>query len=261
MSCPSLSELPAPPNGKKGWPWTEETPRLPETMPDGRPWPMVSIVTPSYNQGRFIEETIRSVLLQGYPDIEHIVVDGGSTDNTLEILKKHERVYNLRWLSEPDKGQSDAVNKGFRMAKGDIIGWLNSDDVYFSRDVVSYAVSRFQELKDAGVIYGNSVYIGEDNLILRACWAFPWFSYRLLRLGDFIVQPATFFRRVVAQEQELDISIDLPMDYEYWLRLAKNGVEFRHVSKILAGYRRHSATKTMSRLEKMKTETRNVQEQ
>ena len=106
MRCPSLSELPPPPRGKQGWPWTEETPRLPETMPDGQPWPRVSIVTPSYNQGRFIEETIRSVLLQGYPVLEYIIIDGGSTDVAVDIIKKHEQ-----WLTycvaEPDTVRAD----------------------------------------------------------------------------------------------------------------------------------------------------------
>jgi glycosyltransferase involved in cell wall biosynthesis len=223
--------------------------------------PLVSVVSPSYNQGRFIEETLLSVKNQDYLNIEHIVVDGGSTDSTLEILKKYEGTYNLRWLSESDKGQSDGVNKGFRMSKGEIIGWLNSDDVYFSRDVISYVVNKFLELKDTGVIYGNSVDIDEDSLILKTRYPTSRFSYKLLLLGDFIIQPSTFFRRAVVQEHELDISIDLPMDYEYWLRLAKNGVRFKHVNKILAAYRRHSATKTMNRLEEMKTQTRKVQEQ
>lgn len=228
-------------------------------MPGNRP--LVSIITPSYNQGRFIEETLLSVKNQNYPNIEHIVLDGGSTDNTLEILKKYEGAYNMRWLSESDRGQSDAVNKGFRMAKGEIVGWLNSDDVYFSKDVIFYVVNKFQELKDADVIYGNSVNIDEDSLILRTCYPTSWFSYKLLLLGNLTGQPSTFLRRIIVQEHELDVSIDLPMDYEYWLRLAKNGFKFRHVNKILAAYRMHSATKTMSRQEEMKTQTRRVQEQ
>jgi glycosyltransferase involved in cell wall biosynthesis len=222
--------------------------------------PLVSIITPSYNQGRFIEETLLSVRNQDYPNIEHIVVDGGSTDTTLEILKRYEDTYNLRWLSESDRGQSDAINKGFRMSKGEIIGWLNSDDVYFSRDVISYVVDKFLKLRDTAVIYGNSVDIDENSLILRTHYPTSWFSYRVLLLSDFIIQPSTFFRRAVVQEHELDISIDSPMDYEYWLRLAKNGVRFKHVDKILAAYRSHSATKTMSRWEEMKTQTRQVQE-
>src|SRR5688572_28969334 len=108
MRCPMLSDLPAPPPGKTGWPWTEETFQLPEAMPDGKRWPRISIVTPSYNQGQFIEETIRSVLLQCYPNLEYIVIDGGSTDDSVEIIEKY-KSWLTYWVSEPDKGQVDAI--------------------------------------------------------------------------------------------------------------------------------------------------------
>ncbi len=129
MHCSTLNELPAPPPGKTGWPWTEESPQLPGTMPDGSPWPSVSIVTPSLNQRQFIEETIRSVLLQGYPDLEYIIIDGGSTDGSLEIIKKYEPWLAYR-VSERDRGQSHAINKGWQRARGEILAWLNSDDTY-----------------------------------------------------------------------------------------------------------------------------------
>lgn len=110
MRCPTLSELPPPPPGKTGWPWTEESPQLPATMPDGNQWPRVSITTPSYNQGRIIEESIRSVLLQGYPDLEYLVIDGGSTDNSVEVIRKYKR-WIAYWVSEPDRGRSRAIKK------------------------------------------------------------------------------------------------------------------------------------------------------
>src|SRR5262245_50300660 len=112
MKCPAVAELPPPPSGKTGWPWTDETPPLPSTQPDGSPWPRISIVTPSYNQSEFIEETIRSVLLQGYPDLEYIIIDGGSTDQSLDIIRKYAR-WLAYWISEKDRGQSHAINKGF----------------------------------------------------------------------------------------------------------------------------------------------------
>src|SRR5213592_2149932 len=129
ISVPCLVDLPAPPWGKSGWPWTVESPQLTDTRPDGYPWPRISIVTPSYNQGQFIEETIRSVLLQGYPNLEYIVIDGGSTDESIAILRKYEK-WIAHWVSERDKGQSEAINKGFAQATGEIFAWLNSDDVY-----------------------------------------------------------------------------------------------------------------------------------
>lgn len=128
MRCPTLAELPPPPPGKEGWPWTEGSPSLPDQMPDGRPWPRVSLVTPSYNQDPFIEETIRSVLLQGYPALEYIVIDGGSRDNSVEIIKKYER-YLAYWVSEADRGQADAINKGFQRGTGELGCYLNSDDI------------------------------------------------------------------------------------------------------------------------------------
>lgn len=222
--------------------------------------PLVSIVTPSYNQGRFIEDTILSVKNQDYPNIEHIVVDGGSTDNTLKILKKYEGTYNMRCISEPDEGQSDAVNKGFGMAKGEIIGWLNSDDVYFYKDVISYVVEEFKIHQDADVVYGDAAIINENNLILMIKTTFPWFNYaRLLRMS-FISQPSTFFRKNVTQKHHLDIDIDLPMDYEYWLRLAKDGLRFKHVNRILSAERWHSTAKTASRFEEAKSEMNKIKE-
>jgi len=120
MRCPTLEELPAPPQGKFGWPWTEESPQLPEKQPSGKPWPKISIVTPSYNQADFIEETIRSMLLQGYPNLEYIIIDGGSTDKSVEIIQKYEPWLSY-WVSESDRGQTHAVNKGFAMCKGEIL--------------------------------------------------------------------------------------------------------------------------------------------
>src|SRR6266567_5698553 len=129
MRCPTIAELPPPPIDRVGWPWTEAKDWLPELQPNGQAWPKVTIVTPSYNQGHFLEETIRSVLLQGYPDLEYIVIDGGSTDRSVEIIKKYEK-HLTYWTSQKDAGPADAIRKGFEGAKGSILAYLNSDDLY-----------------------------------------------------------------------------------------------------------------------------------
>jgi glycosyltransferase involved in cell wall biosynthesis len=222
--------------------------------------PLVSIVTPSYNQGQFIEATLLSVKNQDYPHIEHLVIDGGSSDNTVEILKKHEREYNLKWISEPDKGQSDAVNKGFERADGQIIGWLNSDDVYVDRHVISCVVDKFEEFNDADVIYGDGIDIGENNLVLKVIHNIPWFSFNRLVRFDFIIQPSCFFKREIVKQHKLDTKIDLPMDYEYYLRLAAQGFKFKHVNRVLAATRWHEEAKSMSRAEEVRVEAKKVKD-
>src|SRR5262245_37717609 len=117
MHCLTLRDLPPPPAGKTGWPWTEESLRLSERMPEVHCWPPITIITPSFNQGRFIEETIRSILLQGYPNLEYFVLDGGSTDDTVAIIRKYSSWISF-WVSEPDHGQSAAINRGLRMGSG-----------------------------------------------------------------------------------------------------------------------------------------------
>jgi len=122
-----IQELPLAPDGKSGWPWTRESQDFSASIDEGREWPRISIVTPSYNQGRFLEETIRSVLLQNYPNLEYIVMDGGSTDQSIEIIKRYEDWIDY-WVSEDDGGQSKAINTGIQRASGEIVNWMNSDD-------------------------------------------------------------------------------------------------------------------------------------
>src|SRR5437016_13438199 len=128
MRCPSILDLPPALPGKTGWPWTAGISHLPALRRDHSPWPRISIITPSYNQGRFIEETIRSVLLQGYPNLEYLIIDGGSSDESVEIITKYSP-WLAYWVSEKDHGQSDAINRGLRRATGEVVAWLNSDDV------------------------------------------------------------------------------------------------------------------------------------
>lgn len=148
-----INDLPNPPEGKIGWPWNEPSAIFPTTMGNSSDLPKISIVTPSYNQGEFIEETIRSVLLQGYPNLEYIIVDGGSTDNTVDIIKKYDD-YISYWVSEPDNGQSHALNKGFSKATGDLIGWQNSDD-YYSREAFKRVAEASKIYQDTDIFYGQ----------------------------------------------------------------------------------------------------------
>lgn len=152
------NKLPIAPATKTGWPWNQQINYLPDKMSDGREWPKISIVTPSYNQGQFIEETIRSVLLQGYPNLDYVVIDGGSTDNTVEILKKYEP-WLTHWVSEPDNGQVDAINKGLRYCTGEWVNWLNSDDILEENALKKLAQIIINIDDNVKVIAGSTTYI------------------------------------------------------------------------------------------------------
>jgi len=215
-------------------------------MPNDLVWPTVSIVTPSYNQARFIEDTLLSVRGQKYPNLEHIVVDGGSTDNTSDILRRYESTYNLQWTSEPDEGQSDAINKGFQRAQGEIIGWLNSDDTYMPGAIIT-AVRHLVENPHLGWVCGDGYWIDEHSRVLSIKYSGPYSFEDLVCRGMYLTQPAIFFRRHVIDEIGfLDREIHTTMDYDFFLRM---GLEFDadYIPAILATRRLHSEAKTTSR--------------
>ncbi len=217
MRSPTLRDLPPPPPGKSGWPWTEEVPPLPDAMPDGRPWPKLSIVTPSWNQGPFVEETLRSVLLQGYPNLEYVVIDGGSTDETPAILRKYEP-WLTYWVSEPDQGQSDAINKGFARATGELLGWLNSDDVY-ERDALPFVANYFATTPECGLLYGNGWHVDESGKKTHRCRWIRSYDRDLFLTLNFILQPAAFWRRTVWERAgQLDVALHWAMDWEWLIR-------------------------------------------
>jgi len=217
MRCPTLTDLPPPPEGKTGWPWTEECLRLPKIAPDGQEWPKISIVTPSYQQGQFIEETIRSVLLQGYPNIEYIVMDGGSRDETLSILDKYNDY--VQWISEADDGQTDAINKGWKRATGSILAYLNSDDTY-ARGAINQVIHFFIANPDVDMVYGDAIHIDQQSETIVRCHSGPLDLKRYLCGDYYLPQPTVFFRSKITREiGYLDPELNLAMDLDYWLRI------------------------------------------
>jgi len=208
--------------------------------------PLVSIVTPSYNQGRFIEETILSVKNQDYPNIEHIIVDGGSTDETIEILKKYEGTYNMRWISEPDKGQADAVNKGFRLSSGDIIGWQNSDDLY-TPSAISKAVEYFQKYPQIDLVFGDFYFINEQGDIIQEVRLRPFDKREYLYVGPNITNQSAFWRReLFLKTGGLNTKYRYAMDFDFFVRASEKG-RFMHVRELLGCLRIHGKSKTITK--------------
>lgn len=201
----------------------------------------LTVVTPSYNQGKYIKRTIDSVLSQGIDDLEYIVMDGGSTDETVDILKTYGD--QIIWKSEKDKGQTDAVNKGIRVATGDIIGWLNSDDIYYP-EAFKKVLKVFEEHPEVNVVYGNAYHIDEEDGIMEEYYTED-FDYERLKDICFICQPSLFFRKsVVDKYGYLDEKLQYCMDYDYWLRLGK-GEKFYRLNDFIAGSRLYDDNKTL----------------
>jgi glycosyltransferase involved in cell wall biosynthesis len=225
--------------------------------------PRISIVTPSHNQAAFIEETMHSVRDQRYPSMEHIIIDGASTDRSVSILQEYSQTLgwqHLKWISEPDRGQSDAVNKGFRMATGDIIGWLNSDDLYATGSFAR-VTRAFDENPLVDFIYGDYLIIDETGktLISKREIDFDW---EIMLCGlNYIAQPNVFFRsKVFKKLGYLNDSLHFAMDYEFWLRAATRGLLFQHIPSALAACRWHLGAKTVSRNPHIEEELLSVRE-
>ncbi len=212
-------------------------------MPDLLSMPKVSIITPSYNQGRFLEASMRSVLEQDYPNLEYIVVDGGSKDESVEVIKKFgDRL--AWWVSEKDKGHADALNKGFSHATGDILAWLNSDDTYFP-GAVSAAVAALRDHPKAGMVYADANLIDEEGRTIGQFAAKQTDYHHLLRGSVHIPQATTFFRAGLwRQVGPLDLSLFFSFDYDLWVRLAKVS-ELLYVPGLWANFRMHELGKSV----------------
>ncbi len=239
----TIHDLPSAPAGLEGWPWQADVDK-PFDQPEVFDPPKISVITPSFNQARFIEQTIRSVLLQDYPNLEYIIIDGGSTDGSREIIRKYEP-WLAYWVSESDRGQSHAINKGFERASGDVLCWLNSDDYYLPGTL--NAVGR--RLADGAGDYalighclkvfvdGSPPVFQEGRYENRRRLLQFWKGYRMH-------QPSIFWRREVSERVgQLDERLHLIMDFDYWTRIAAH-CGFANIDRILSCSTHHDAAKT-----------------
>jgi glycosyltransferase involved in cell wall biosynthesis len=243
VTCTSSisAAFPAPSSSKSGWPWTVETKPLADVSTDGERWPKISIVTPSYNQGQFLEETIRSVLLQNYPNLEYIILDGGSTDNSAEIIKKYEN-YLFYWASEKDKGQADAIYRGFEMATGEILAYINSDDYYLPGTFQKVA-EIFVKREDNHLLIGSCYYADIAGRYVRKHYGFPQNFASILHIGMRFGQPACFWRRdTFFSLGGFDRDMRFCFDADLFLKIMKKYAP-TYTFRSLSVYRSHPTTK------------------
>ena len=215
--------------------------------------PLVTVVTPCLNQARFLEEAVRSVLEQDYPRVEHIVVDGGSTDGSVDILRRYD---HLRWISEPDRGQSDALRKGFALARGSIFGWINADDFYLP-GAISAGVAALQS-GDYGLVYGGYRVVHENGETAFDIPAHPFDFELLLDSKNFVSQQSAFFTREAYEAVSgIDLRYHYAMDYDLWVRIGRRfnvGV----IDGILSCFRFQSESKSVTAADRFYPEVRKI---
>jgi len=219
--------------------------------------PLVSIVTPAYNEEEYIKYNLKSVAAQTYGRIEHVVIDDGSSDRTTEILEDFEGEHALRWHSQSNQGQAETLNRAFAAAKGDIVVWLNADDILVTTDAIASLVDYFQSNPSIDVAYGRRATLDANNKIRNVRIPIPQFTVDRLRrwcFGAFI-----FFRQEVVMKHNLDPEYQYALDYEFFLRLADQGYEFGYVDETILGYRVHDDTKSLDSPERMRQESYEAQ--
>ena len=221
-------------------------------MSDNSLHPLVSIITPSYNQGEFLEDTIKSVLAQDYPSIEYLIVDGGSTDGSVDIIQKYHS-HLAWWVSEPDDGQASAINKGMSQARGEIVAWLNSDDLYLP-GAVRQAVEVFQANKQIGMVFGNALTIDAEGCPIKEL-IFPDWELQDLIGFRIICQPAVFMDRTSFERAAgLDLNYHFMLDHHLWIRIA-NLKPIKHIPNFWAAARHHKSAKNISQSTEFGRET------
>ncbi|MTJ11410.1 glycosyltransferase [Anabaena sp. UHCC 0187] len=236
-----LLSFPQPQTDLKDWVEKKEI-VFPEITQNSSQFPRISIITPSYNQGNFIEETIRSVLLQGYPNLEYIIIDGGSTDNTIEILKKYEK-HLAYWVSEPDNGQTHAINKGLAKATGDIIAYLNSDD-YYLPGILFKVAEYFSQFPETDLLHGICRYVNQEGEKIGEQFGNIQTLEEILDLWDVwwkkrqFVQPEVFWTRRITEKIGLfKEQLFFVMDYDYWCRIIQAGGIVKRIDSELSCFR------------------------
>ena len=218
--------------------------------------PNISVVTPSFNAAAYLEDAILSVKRQERVEVEHIVVDGASADETVRLLQRQTHV---RWISEPDRGQSDAINKGFLMATGDLVGWLNADDDYLPGALEAIARAA-GEHPEADVIHGDCIFVDPSGRIVRSKVEHDFDPQVLLYFGCYIPSTSTFFRRrLIEQGLLLDCDYRVAMDFEFFVRLARLGCRFQYVPQFIAAFRWHQDNVSLRNVQRRTEERREVQ--
>lgn len=242
-NLPTLQMLPPPPLGKEGWPWTPETLPISEKDSKNSESPKISIVTPSFNQGEFIEETIRSVLLQGYPNLEYIIIDGGSSDNSLEIIRKYEPWISY-WISEPDRGQSHGINKGFEKSTGTILAWLNSDDL-LKPNALHFVAKNLRDFSTPTWLVGGTEIIDASSQFLDTRFVADISRKTLISwLANWFPQQSTFWNRSMWERvRPLDEKLHYTMDLDLWLSTIEQANPI-YCDRLLSCYRYQPAAKT-----------------